>query len=139
MTPKTSSISYAPNSDSTKWENGFPESIRSQKYLASVPTRFKISKISSSTDYTHFSDYVTELVKLQEAYETAKRQRQLVDYDDLLVKLRAVLRTDEVARHNISQLYRYILVDEYQDTNRLQADLVRNLAATHNNVMVVGR
>ena len=89
-------------------------------------------------DYTHFGDYVTELVKLQEAYETAKRQRQLVDYDDLLVKLRAVLRTDDVARHNISQMYRYILVDEYQDTNRLQADLVRNLAATHNNVMVVG-
>ena len=89
-------------------------------------------------DFNHFSDYLTELVKLQEAYETAKRQRQLVDYDDLLVKLRELLRTDEVARHNISQLYRYILVDEYQDTNRMQADLVRNLAANHNNVMVVG-
>ena len=89
-------------------------------------------------DYSHFSDYGTELVKLQEAYEAAKRQRQLVDYDDLLVKLRLVLQTDDVARHNISQMYRYILVDEYQDTNRLQADLVRNLAATHDNVMVVG-
>ncbi len=89
-------------------------------------------------DYSHFSEYLTELAKLQEAYEAAKRQRQLVDYDDLLVKLRELLRTDEPARHNISQMFRYILVDEYQDTNRMQADLVRNLSATHNNVMVVG-
>jgi DNA helicase-2/ATP-dependent DNA helicase PcrA len=89
-------------------------------------------------DYSHFGEYLTELTKMQEAYEATKRQRQLADYDDLLVKLRELLRTDETARHTISQMFRYILVDEYQDTNRMQADLVRNLSATHNNVMVVG-
>ncbi|MGB0910673.1 MAG: ATP-dependent helicase, partial [Nitrospirales bacterium] len=89
-------------------------------------------------DYAHFGEFLGELIKLQQAYESAKRQRQLVDYDDLLVKLRELLHTDETARHNISQIFRYILVDEYQDTNRLQADVVRNLAATHDNVMVVG-
>jgi len=89
-------------------------------------------------DYAHFGEFLEELTKLQQAYETAKRQRQLVDYDDLLVKLRELLHTDETARHNISQVFRYILVDEYQDTNRLQADVVRRLAATHDNVMVVG-
>jgi DNA helicase-2/ATP-dependent DNA helicase PcrA len=45
---------------------------------------------------------------------------------------------DEAIRRTISSLYRYILVDEYQDTNRLQADVVRHLASTHQNVMVVG-
>ncbi|GJL56384.1 MAG: DNA helicase [Nitrospirales bacterium] len=89
-------------------------------------------------DYAHFGEFLEELTKLQQAYETTKRQRQLVDYDDLLVKLRELLHTDETARHNISQIFRYILVDEYQDTNRLQADVVRQLAATHDNVMVVG-
>ena len=89
-------------------------------------------------EYSHFSEYLPELLKLQEAYETAKRRRQLVDYDDLLVKLRELLHSDETARHNISRMFRYILVDEYQDTNRMQADLVRNIAATHDNVMVVG-
>ncbi|WP_447969595.1 ATP-dependent helicase [Nitrospira sp. M1] len=89
-------------------------------------------------DYAHFGEFLEELTKLQQAYETTKRQRQLVDYDDLLVKLRELLHTDETARHNISQIFRYILVDEYQDTNRLQADVVRKLAATHDNVMVVG-
>ncbi len=89
-------------------------------------------------EYSHFGNFLTELTKLQSAYESAKRQRQLVDYDDLLVKLLELLVVDEHARESISQSFKYILVDEYQDTNRLQASLVRNLAATHQNVMVVG-
>ena len=89
-------------------------------------------------EYSHFGNFLAELTKLQSAYETAKRQRQLVDYDDLLVKLLELLVVDEYSRETISQAFRYILVDEYQDTNRLQASLVRNLAATHQNVMVVG-
>jgi DNA helicase-2/ATP-dependent DNA helicase PcrA len=90
------------------------------------------------TEYSHFGEYLSELTKLQEAYESTKRQRQLVDYDDLLTRLRELLTVDEQARQTISAIYRYMLVDEYQDTNRLQADVVRKLAATHENVMVVG-
>ncbi len=89
-------------------------------------------------EYSHFGNFLDELTKLQTAYELAKRQRQLVDYDDLLVKLLELLVVDNYSRETISQAFRYILVDEYQDTNRLQASLVRNLAATHQNVMVVG-
>jgi DNA helicase-2/ATP-dependent DNA helicase PcrA len=89
-------------------------------------------------EYSHFGNFLTELTRLQTAYELAKRQRQLVDYDDLLVKLLELLVVDEQSRETISQAFRYILVDEYQDTNRLQASLVRNLAASHQNVMVVG-
>ncbi len=89
-------------------------------------------------EYSHFGEYLVELTKLQEAYESTKRQRQLVDYDDLLTRLRDLLTVDERARVMISETYRYLLVDEYQDTNRLQADVVRKLAATHENVMVVG-
>ena len=90
------------------------------------------------TEYSHFGEYLGELTKLQKAYESTKRQRQLVDYDDLLTRLRELLTVDEQARQTISAIYRYMLVDEYQDTNRLQADVVRKLAATHENVMVVG-
>ena len=90
------------------------------------------------TEYSHFGEYLGELTKLQKGYESTKRQRQLVDYDDLLTRLRDLLTVDEQARQTISAIYRYMLVDEYQDTNRLQADVVRKLAATHENVMVVG-
>ena len=89
-------------------------------------------------EFSHFADHLEALAKLQRAYQLAKRQRQLLDYDDLLVLLRELLTKDEQVRQTISQQFRYILVDEYQDTNRLQAELIRKLAATHDNVMVVG-
>ncbi|HSQ52328.1 MAG TPA: ATP-dependent helicase [Nitrospiraceae bacterium] len=89
-------------------------------------------------EFDHFSDHLDALSQLQRGYQASQRQRQLVDYDDLLVLLRRLLMEDEGVRRTISSLYRYILVDEYQDTNRLQADVVRHLASTHQNVMVVG-
>ena len=89
-------------------------------------------------EFDHFSDHLDALEQLQRGYQASKRQRQLVDYDDLLVLLRRLVMEDVEIRRTISSLYRYILVDEYQDTNRLQADVVRHLASTHQNVMVVG-
>jgi DNA helicase-2/ATP-dependent DNA helicase PcrA len=89
-------------------------------------------------EFSHFADHLDALGQLQTGYRAAKRQRQLVDYDDLLVLLRQLLMQDTTARQSIARLYRYILVDEYQDTNRLQADVIRNLAVSHQNVMVVG-
>ncbi len=88
-------------------------------------------------EYAHFADYRDELMTLHKAYESTKRQRQLADYDDLLLRLRELLTVDDQARRIISDTWRYLLVDEYQDTNRLQAEVVRKLA-THENVMVVG-
>jgi DNA helicase-2/ATP-dependent DNA helicase PcrA len=89
-------------------------------------------------EYPHFSEHLQDLEKLRQAYGAAKLQRQLLDYDDLLTKLRDLLSREEAVRQAISGTYRYILVDEYQDTNRLQADLVRLMASNHRNVMVVG-
>ena len=89
-------------------------------------------------EFGHFADHMEDLGQLQQAYQAAKRQKQLLDYDDLLVMLRQLLLLDESARTTISRQYRYILVDEYQDTNRLQAEVIRQLASTHNNVMIVG-
>ena len=89
-------------------------------------------------EFGHFADHIEDLSRLKTAYQSAKRQKQLLDYDDLLVMLRQLLLLDETARATISRQFRYILVDEYQDTNRLQAEMVRMLAATHDNVMVVG-
>ena len=89
-------------------------------------------------EYAHFGDYLDELLKLQKAYDATKRERQLVDYDDLLLRLRELLTTDEHAQRMISDACRYVLVDEYQDTNPLQAEVVKHVAVTHDNVMVVG-
>jgi DNA helicase-2/ATP-dependent DNA helicase PcrA len=89
-------------------------------------------------DYPHLCDSLEDLLRLFERYETYKSQRILLDYDDLLIKLKTLLADHEEARRRLSETYRYIMVDEYQDTNRLQSEIVRLLAATHDNVMVVG-
>jgi DNA helicase-2/ATP-dependent DNA helicase PcrA len=89
-------------------------------------------------DYSHLYDFLEDLLRLYERYVDYKKTRGLLDYDDLLIKLKELLSGDEEARRRLSETYRYIMVDEYQDTNRLQADIVRLLAAAHDNVMVVG-
>ncbi len=89
-------------------------------------------------DYPHFLKEIRDLVRLNEAYQAHKRKNLLMDYDDLLIYLRILLEENLDVQETLSQTYRYIMVDEYQDTNTIQADIVRLLAATHNNVMVVG-
>ncbi|HWP58263.1 MAG TPA: ATP-dependent helicase [Candidatus Acidoferrales bacterium] len=89
-------------------------------------------------EYPHLYESLEDLLKLYERYVEYKGEKGLVDYDDLLVKLRDLLEQSEETRARLSNRYRFIMVDEYQDTNRLQARIVRLLAATHDNVMVVG-
>ena len=75
---------------------------------------------------------------LGEQYTRYKRDRGLVDYDDLLVLLRDLLHDVPETAERLSSTYRYVMVDEYQDTNRLQSEIVRGLAVSHDNVMAVG-
>jgi len=88
--------------------------------------------------YGHLSEHTAALRELDAAYRAYKRERQLVDYDDLLVLLRDLLRDHAETRTRLSQRLRYIMVDEYQDTNSLQSEIVRLLASAHDNVMAVG-
>ena len=55
---------------------------------------------------------------------------------DLLVNLATLLRDNDPVRGELSGRYRYVMVDEYQDTNRLQAEIVRHLASGHSKIMV---
>ncbi|MBW2107510.1 MAG: ATP-dependent helicase [Deltaproteobacteria bacterium] len=91
-----------------------------------------------SVDYPNFMFAAQTLVRLQRIYQAYKKEHALVDYDDLLVILRDLLRDHEGIRQRLSEHYRYVMVDEYQDTNKIQADIVRLLAGRHRNVMVVG-
>jgi len=89
-------------------------------------------------DYPHLADFLEELSTIAERYQVYKREKNLLDYDDLLTSLRDLLDAHEDLRRRLSERFRFIMVDEYQDTNRLQSDIVRRLAFTHDNVMAVG-
>lgn len=71
-------------------------------------------------------------------YQNRKLQRGFVDFDDLLVYWHRLLHEHPQVAQALSQRYRYILVDEYQDTNTLQAEIVDKMAELHGNVMAVG-
>lgn len=87
--------------------------------------------------YPYFEPLTTEIEKVAKIYQTRKRSRNSMDYDDLLVNWKQLLEKTE-----IGDLYRnqfaHILVDEYQDTNLIQADIIDLLAGKHRHLMVVG-
>lgn len=89
-------------------------------------------------DYPQYLELEADINTLHAAYVRYKREHNLMDYDDLLVDLAELLRKNEAVRAVLSDRYKYIMVDEYQDTNRVQAELVKLLAFKHQNVMVVG-
>ncbi|MFK5881226.1 MAG: UvrD-helicase domain-containing protein [Sulfurospirillum sp.] len=78
------------------------------------------------------------IAKLYEQYENYILNNNLVDFDDLLVLTYKILEQDDELCSKTSQRYRYIMVDEYQDTNELQYRLLRKLCSAHNNLCVVG-
>jgi DNA helicase-2/ATP-dependent DNA helicase PcrA len=89
-------------------------------------------------EYPHLYESLEDVLRLHEGYAEYKAGKTLVDYDDLLTKLKQLLETQEEVRRRLSETYCFVMVDEYQDTNHLQARIVRLLAATHDNVAVVG-
>jgi DNA helicase II / ATP-dependent DNA helicase PcrA len=88
--------------------------------------------------YPHMEAYAEDIERIGAQYQDHKKSHHLMDYDDLLLNTVRLLEDHESVREEVSNRWRYILVDEYQDTNRLQARIVRLLAFTHDNVMVVG-
>lgn len=89
-------------------------------------------------EFPQFIEWTQEIKKIRDEYVKYKRARNLLDYDDLLVYLRDLLANHEHIRCVLSRKYKYIMVDEYQDTNKLQSHIVCLLASEHRNIMVVG-
>jgi len=88
--------------------------------------------------FPHLFSELEDIARIDQHYRAYKQERGLLDYDDLLTKLRDLLQEHPAVAQRLSSTLRYIMVDEYQDTNRLQAEIVRLLAHSHENVMAVG-
>ncbi len=118
-----------------------------KKINAEIPTaligseisRYKNSLISPPEAYAQaeLQNY-KQIAKIYEEYELYLLENNLVDFDDLLALTYKILdKNDDLAR-TTSNKYRYIMIDEYQDTNELQLKLLQKLCSTHNNICVVG-
>ncbi len=131
-------INHITNTLYPKKEKRFPKkSTLLDMYSKSVnketPTKEIIEK-----EYYNFIKCSDKIIEIHKGYVKYKRENSILDYDDLLLYLKFLLEDNDNIRKKLSNEYKYIMVDEYQDTNTLQADIIKLLASEHNNIMAVG-
>jgi DNA helicase-2/ATP-dependent DNA helicase PcrA len=88
--------------------------------------------------YDYFEQFTAQITDLQKRYTARKRATNAMDFDDLLALWLRLLQEHADVREHYQRRFQFILVDEYQDTNKLQSDLIDLLAERHHNVTVVG-
>ena len=121
-----------------KKEKRFPKkSTILDMYSKSVNKVIPVKKVIEE-EFPQFEHCMDKIIEIHKHYISYKRENSILDYDDLLVYLKILLENNDALRQKISGEYKYIMVDEYQDTNTLQADIVKLLASVHGNIMAVG-
>src|ERR687889_727878 len=111
-----------------------------------VPPRMALSRISQAKNRMEGPDSLRgkwnlrdeQIAKIYEKYLTTLKDCNALDFDDLLLKTVELFETSEPTRSFYARKFRYVMVDEYQDTNRPQYLLIRRLAEAHQNLAVVG-
>ncbi len=108
-------------------------------FIASEISKYKNSLLTPEVviQKAELSDY-KQVAKIYEQYQANIEENNLVDFDDLLMLTYKILDENEALRKETSNRYKYIMVDEYQDTNELQYRLLEHLCSEHENICVVG-
>ena len=88
--------------------------------------------------FSYFADFTEQITDQHKRYLARKRTTNGMDFDDLLALWLKLMQDHSEVREHFQRRFQFILVDEYQDTNKLQGDLIDLLAARHKNVTVVG-
>jgi DNA helicase-2/ATP-dependent DNA helicase PcrA len=102
-----------------------------------VNTETPLEKLLSEK-FPYFLPLLEKIRDVQARYEKKKKATNSMDFDDLLEKTLSMLQQHEDIASFYRRQFQFILVDEYQDTNKIQADFIDLLARDHRNVMVVG-
>jgi len=120
-------------------ELGLSEEFTSPRGVLSRISHAKNRGVNPQAFYEQAADPSTEkLASVYELYERRLRQANALDFDDLLLKTVALFDAAPETCDWFNRRFRYILVDEYQDTNRIQYRLIRQLTRAHHNLCVVG-
>ncbi len=108
-------------------------------FIANEISKYKNTLLTPRevTEKAELPDYI-KIAKIYEAYQANITENNLVDFDDLLMLTYQILDQHPKLRAETSNRYKYIMVDEYQDTNELQYKLLELLTSEHNNLCVVG-
>lgn len=121
-----------------KKEKRFPKKSTLVDIYSKSINKVTPTKQIIADEFPQFGHCEDKIIEVHKAYVAYKRENSVLDYDDLLLYIKLLLENNQGLRKRLSNEYQYIMVDEYQDTNTLQADVIRLLASEHNNIMAVG-
>ncbi|MBQ8430796.1 MAG: UvrD-helicase domain-containing protein, partial [Clostridia bacterium] len=85
-----------------------------------------------------YSKDIKYVKRVYEDYQAELKKNNAMDFDDLLINFYQLIKNNEIVRESIQNQYRYIHIDEFQDTNSLQYEIVKLLAQKYRNIMIVG-
>lgn len=121
-----------------KKERKFPKKgILLEIFSASV-NKFKSIEDIVYEYYPSLVGDIPDILRCFDKYKEFKKEKHTLDYDDLLTRLCELLDSSDVIRDKISSRFKYIMVDEYQDSNIIQANILKRLCFVHGNLMVIG-
>lgn len=116
----------------------FPKKSTLYSIFSSSINRQKTIKQTIEDEYPQFVMHSGNIEQLFDSYKQYKQSNFVMDFDDLLVNSCQLLRDNKEIRTKIASKNKHVMVDEYQDTNNLQAELTELFCSVHGNVMAVG-
>lgn len=119
-------------------KDGFPQGdvIRDMVSL-SVNTETPLQDVVADR-YPYFEGSADSIADVANLYQQHKKEQNVMDFDDLLFNCRRILNEFPKVQTHYADRFRHVLVDEYQDTNIIQADIIDLLAVSHRNIVAVG-
>ncbi|EMO11305.1 UvrD/REP helicase N-terminal domain protein [Leptospira borgpetersenii str. Noumea 25] len=124
--------------DFGKTKSRFPSNETLISIYGEIQNTGRVLQTVLEKDYPLFLQRTKDISQIFEDYKSYKTERSLLDYDDLLYFTRDLLTNHPGVRNSLSEKYKFIMVDEFQDTNKVQAHIACLLASEHSNLMVVG-
>lgn len=121
-----------------KKEKAFPKKNRLQEIISSARNRNLTIRNVIENEFSGLLEFVDQIELINRGYDKYKKICRIFDYDDLMEVLRDSLRDNPGFRKKMNSQFRYIMVDEYQDTNILQKEIVEYLSEENKNILVVG-
>ena len=121
-----------------KRSRAFPRKSRIQEIISKARNCNITLREVIKREFKGLNEFVKDIELIEKLYSEYKKANNLFDYDDLMEFLRDSLRTNLQFRRNVQETFRYIMVDEFQDTNIIQKEIVDLIAEKYRNIMVVG-
>ncbi len=124
--------------DILKNKSRFPKKSTLYSIFSGSQNKQKSIREIVEDEYPHFIRHLEIIEDIFHKYQGYKELNNVMDFDDLLIKTIILMKQNPEILNKISSGIRHVMVDEYQDTNALQAELVRLFSTVHQNIMAVG-